>query len=113
MGPPWCPASSPAEAAVARLIGTDGAQEIDLAKCRPQDVREVELAVYALPEQEPRQADFAARPDDQIGIGQVRRIKMASDGLGRDALDHIGQRGSLLRLRFEQGTDGVGDLLAP
>src|SRR6266566_112223 len=107
------PRLSPTEAAVACLIGTDRAQEVDLAKSRPQDICKVELTVYALPEQETGQADFAAGSDDQVGIGQVRRIKMASDGLGCDALNHVRQQGSLLRLRSEQGTDSVGDLLAP
>ena len=44
--------SSAAKAAVARLIGTDGAEEINLAKCRPQHIRKVELTVHALPKQE-------------------------------------------------------------
>ena len=37
------------KAAVARLIGTDGTQEVNLAQCRPQHIRKVELAVHALP----------------------------------------------------------------
>jgi len=44
--------ASATKAAVARLIGTDGAEEVNLAKSRPQHIREVELAVHALPEQE-------------------------------------------------------------
>jgi len=40
------------KAAVARLIGTDGSQEVNLAKCWPQHIRKVELAVHALPKQE-------------------------------------------------------------
>ena len=37
------------KAAVARLIGTDGTQEVNLAQCRPQHIRKVELTVHALP----------------------------------------------------------------
>src|SRR5262245_1345932 len=44
--------SSAAKAAVARLIGTDGAEEVNLAKCRPQHIRKVELTVHALPKKE-------------------------------------------------------------
>jgi len=44
--------SSASEPAVARLIGTHGPQEINLAKGRPQHIRKVELAMHALPEQE-------------------------------------------------------------
>jgi hypothetical protein len=43
---------SAAKAAVAHLIGTDGAQEVNLAKGRPQHIRKVELTVHALPKQE-------------------------------------------------------------
>src|SRR5262249_39423608 len=39
------------KAAVARLIGTDGTQEVNLAQCRPQHIRKVELTVHALPKQ--------------------------------------------------------------
>jgi hypothetical protein len=41
--------SSAAKAAVARLIGTDGAQKVHLAKGRPQHICKVELTVHALP----------------------------------------------------------------
>ena len=77
--------ASAAIAAAARLIGADGAKEIDLAKCRPQHVRKVGLAMHALPEQEARQPDFATRSDDQIRIRQICPIEMTSDSLGRNA----------------------------
>src|SRR5215510_3218733 len=41
-----------AKAAIARLIGTYGTQEVNLAKGRPQHIRKVELTVHALPKQE-------------------------------------------------------------
>jgi hypothetical protein len=34
------------------LIGTDGAQEVNLAKGRPQHIRKVELTMHALPKEE-------------------------------------------------------------
>jgi hypothetical protein len=43
--------------------------------------------MHALPEKETRQTDFAARSNNQIGIGQIRRIERAADCLGRDPLD--------------------------
>ena len=46
------PCVSAAEPALALLKCPDGTQEIDLAERRPQHVREVELAVGALPQQE-------------------------------------------------------------
>src|SRR5262249_62065667 len=87
--------SSAAEAAAARLIGTDGAEEVNLAKGRPQHIRKVEFAMHALPKQETWQADFAACSGDQVGIGQVRCIEMTSYSLGGDALSHIGSRRAL------------------
>lgn len=47
-----CDFPSAAKAAVARLIGTDGAQEVNLAKGRPQHIRKVELTMHALPKEE-------------------------------------------------------------
>src|SRR5262249_31859285 len=38
---------------------------------------------------------------------------MASYSFGCDALDHIGQRRSFPRLRFDEATDSIGDLLPP
>jgi hypothetical protein len=96
--------ASAAIAAVARLIGADGAKEIDLAKFRPQHVRKVGLAMHALPEQEARQPDFATRSDDQIGIRQICPIEMTSDSLGRNALDHIGRRQPFCQLLLPPGT---------
>src|SRR4029077_8859450 len=47
-------------------------------------------------------------PDFEI---RVRCVKMASYSLGCDAFDHLGQRRALPRLRFDEATDSVGDLL--
>src|SRR5262249_43512449 len=51
--------------------------------------------------------------DDQVGMGQVRCIEMASYSLGCDTLDHIGQRCSFPRLQLDEATDSIGDLLPP
>ena len=61
-----------AEAAFALLERPQRPQEVELAKRRPVDVGEVELAVRALPGQEPREAQLAARPDDQVRVRAVR-----------------------------------------
>ena len=47
-----CDFPSASKTAAARLIGTDGAQEINLAKGRPQHIRKVELTMHALPKEE-------------------------------------------------------------
>src|SRR5579863_9602318 len=53
------------EASRALLKRADRAKKVDLAEVRPVDVREIELAVDALPEQEAREADLAAGANDQ------------------------------------------------
>src|SRR5215468_3825098 len=69
------PGSAP-EATVALLKRTHRAQEVDLAEGRPVDVREVVLAVGALPEQESGQPFLAARPDDEVRIGQIGGVQV-------------------------------------
>jgi len=64
-------AGSAAEAPLALLVGADRAQEVDLAEGRPVRVAEVELTVRALPQEEAREADLAARADDEIRIRKI------------------------------------------
>src|SRR3546814_17214667 len=63
---------SPAEAALPVPIGAQRAQEVDLAKVRPVDLGEIELAVGALPEQEARQSQLAAGADAEVRIRELR-----------------------------------------
>src|SRR5260370_35124 len=78
-----------AEAPLALLERADRSEEVDLPERRPQHVAEVELAVGALPEEEPREADLAARPDDEIGVREIGGVEVARDRVGRDALDEL------------------------
>src|SRR3546814_3239923 len=73
-------AHSPAEAALPVPISAQRAQEVDLAKVRPVDLGEIELAVGALPEQEARQSQLAAGADDEVRIRELRDVEMAGDG---------------------------------
>src|SRR5207247_875616 len=80
---------------------------------RPVDVPEVELAVRALPEKEPGQAHLAARPNDEIRVGQIGRVEVPGERLLRDALDDRLEVLPLLGLCLEHGVHRVDNLLAP
>src|SRR5262245_12824586 len=103
---------SAAEAALALLVGTDCAQEIDLAEGRPVRVAEVELAVGALPQEEAGETDLAAGADDEVRIRQVGRVEVLADRLLGDAVDDGLEVFALLAPLAEHGLDGVDDLLA-
>lgn len=103
---------SAAEPTVACLVGADGSQEINSSKGRPQHVGKVKLAVHTLPKQKARQTDLATGSNDQVWVRQVSCIEMASNCLRCDAFDQIGARHAPLRLRFEEITDSIDDLLA-
>ncbi len=64
---------------VALLEITHRAQEIDFAKGRPVHIREVELAVRALPEQESGQADFAKSPDRLHPHASAMNLRVLSE----------------------------------
>src|SRR6266446_1423746 len=104
--------TSAAVAAPALLEGADGAQKIDLAECRPEDIGEIEFAVGALPQQEAGETDLSAGADDQIRIRQPGSIKMAGDGFGGDLLHSFRQCRLFRSHAAEQGANRVGDLLA-
>src|SRR5580693_8264087 len=69
----------PSKSPLALLELAYGAQKIDLAEGRPKNVSEIKLAVGALPQQKSRKTDFAASPDDQIGVRQVWCVEIAAD----------------------------------
>src|SRR3990172_4138404 len=77
------------EAPPALLIIPDGSEEADLAKGGPVGVAEVEFAVGALPEEEAREADLAARPDNEIRIGKIVHVEILADLFGRDLVGHL------------------------
>src|SRR4051812_34473799 len=70
---------SGAEAALPAGVVAEGAQEVDLAESRPQGFAEVELAVRALPHQEPGQALLPGRSDHQVRIRLAARIQEAGN----------------------------------
>ncbi len=70
-------------------------------------------AAAALPEEEPRQAHLAARPDDEVGIGQIGRVEVLGERLLRDALDDRLEVLTLFGLLAEHRLHRVDDLLAP
>src|SRR5687768_10190109 len=59
------------EAALAALVGGDGLVERLRAEVRPEGLREVELGVGELPEEEVRDALLAAGADEEVGLGRV------------------------------------------
>src|SRR5207247_3782821 len=101
------------EATIPLLESAHGAQEVDLPERRPVNVAEVELAVRALPEQEPREPHLAARSNDQVGIGKVGRVEVPGESLLGDALDDRLEVLALLGLLAKQCLHRVDDLLAP
>src|SRR5262245_9747976 len=103
---------SAAEAALALLVGTDCAQEVDLAEGRPVRITEVELAVGALPQEEAGETDLAAGADDEIRIRQVGRVEVLADRLLGHAVDDGLEVLALLAPLAQHGLDGVDDLLA-
>src|SRR5581483_937767 len=78
-----------AEAPLARLELAQRFEEVALAKVRPERLGDVDLRVRHLPEQEVRQADLAARADEEIGVGdpgraQALRDRLLGDRVGLD-----------------------------
>ena len=72
------PRDQAAEPALAAAIFGDRAFERGAVEIRPIGRHEHELAVGRLPQQEIRQPLLAAGADDQVGIGQIRRIEIAA-----------------------------------
>src|SRR5262249_30296834 len=55
----------------------EGPLEVRLGEVRPERVDEHELGIGGLPQQEIAQPLLPAGPDDQVGIGHVRREQVA------------------------------------
>src|SRR3712207_8776262 len=72
--------------------------EVLAPEARPQLVREDELGVGALPEEEVRQPPLAARAYQQVGVGDLRRVQAA---------------GELLLATAVEARSGVQDLRPP
>ena len=50
-----------------------------LSEVRPHEIRDVDLRIGELPEQEVRDAGLGARPDQQVGVREVGLIEMRSE----------------------------------
>ena len=94
------PRGKTAEPAFAAAIFGDRAFERGAVEVRPVGRHENELAIGRLPQQEIRQPLLAAGADDEIGIGQIRRVEEAGRALGGDRVE-----------RRASGRDLVGEPL--
>src|SRR5260221_13229434 len=70
-----------AEAALAKLVGGNRAQEFALAEIGPQRVGEIEFGVGELKEKKIGDAEFSRSSNQQIGIGKPGRSQFARDQL--------------------------------
>lgn len=93
---------------MALLEGADRTQEIDPTKLRPEHIREVGFAVRALPQQETRKPDLAARPDDQVGVRQVGRIEIGTDRIRGHQRDRLFKCFPGVELLAQKRLDCVG-----
>src|SRR3954469_6178045 len=92
-----------AEATLATAVGLERFVELGLPERRPEGVREVQLGVGRLPEQEVRQPFFARRPHQQVQLrqpaGLQRRLEVLlvdlveADLAARDVLAQGAGRG--------------------
>ena len=80
--------SSAAESSTPRRVLRQGRAQVALVEVGPELVDEDELRVGELPEQEVRDAQLAARADQQIGIGQLGRVEVR----GEDVLVDLRRR---------------------
>ena len=87
---------SAAEAAIARRVVADRAQEVDLAQVGSERLDEVELAVRALPQQEVAQPLLARGADHEVGIGLAAGVEVLADLLGGEARGELLERAALL-----------------
>src|SRR5215472_16768276 len=60
-----------AEASLALLVALERLHELALAEVGPEGLRDVDLGVRELPEEEVAHAHLAARPDEEVGIGDA------------------------------------------
>ena len=68
-----------AEASPAARVLLERAAQVARVEVRPEPVDEDELRVRELPEHEVRDAQLAARADQQVGVGQLRRVEVLRD----------------------------------
>src|SRR5512145_2000179 len=66
---------------LALLEVEDGLQEVPATELGPVDVGDPDLGVGDLPEQKVGDTHFAARSDQQVGIGQTRGVEAVGERL--------------------------------
>src|SRR5262245_30477563 len=66
---------------IAFLVRQDRFEEVAAAEIGPERFRDPDFGVRDLPEQEVAHAHLAARADEQVGIGLVRRIEELAEAL--------------------------------
>src|SRR5688572_22413119 len=69
---------------VSGAILGDGLLEELAAEVRPVRINEHQLRIRRLPEKEVRQADLAARADEQVGVRNAAGVQLSTKELGRD-----------------------------
>src|SRR5580698_7301229 len=115
------PFSDETEAPLAALIARNGVEEVLLAKVRPEDICEVELRVGQAIEEEVRDAPFASRADDEVGVADGEARHVGPQRLGRDVFganpagghgfgELAGRVGNLLPASVREG-EGQGHLV--
>src|SRR4051794_36491832 len=80
---------SRAEAALPLSVGTQGAEEVDLAEVGPEGVAEVELRVRALPEHEATESLLTGGTDDKVGIRLPAGVEVVRDVLDVEHARHL------------------------
>src|SRR3970040_82560 len=78
--------SSSSEPASATRVLVERRPELLLAEVRPQRVREHELRVRRLPEEEVREPLLPGRPDDEIRVGELGSVESRGQRLLGDVL---------------------------
>src|SRR5450759_1335831 len=101
-------ADDAAVAALPLLEIEDRLEEMALAEVGPERGRDPDLAVGDLPEEEVRDAHFAARADEKIRVGQPGRAEARSESLLVDLLGGEPSRAHVMG----EGAAGVHDLRA-
>src|SRR5438045_1022508 len=71
------PPSAGSEPPAARVVLLERGAQVILRKVGPERLREHELGVRALPQQEVRRADFAARSYQEIGVAHLGCVQEA------------------------------------
>src|SRR5262249_17915182 len=84
------PATLSSESSFTLLVRSARAKEVYHPKGWPINIREIEFAMHALPQQEAGQSNLSTGPNEEIGIGRARHIKVPTDRCRCDSLNGVG-----------------------